>query len=469
MALHESQFQPERRDFLKSCAGGAIGVIAAGTIGSKAHAGSSAWTDKKVINPEIDNLRVVCCHDPDMVTGVPTGSSMEAQNAPVVKETVQANLDAMAMSLAQKDTPLEAWRTIFRKPETKDWSAVKAAVKVNCISENHPRLAIVDKVCQALHSVGVTYENIFIYDGCHNAYQHYSSYVGSELPAGIQVSTRNSLLGDSIMASIPPPYTLYTQSLCTAHIADGTIDILVNCAVNKGHSVGSKVTMCLKNHFGTFVPHVPNGLGSDPHGNIDYIFSINKSDAIIGGEPPRQQLCIIDSLWASVSGPSGMPDKETHRLCMGVFAPATDYLTVKEIREDIMGATHDSNISRFMTEFGYEESDAGSLIAVNPASTYGRSARHTSRNEISISVTSGRFPSQKAVIAFPADDKLSGIAIIDMRGRTVRTLDCGGISRAATSMDWDGRDNAGRFVAPGKYSIKLRGSATQRGAGINVM
>jgi len=43
---------------------------------------------------------------------------------------------------------------------------------------------------------------------------------------------------------------------------------------------------------------------------------------------------------------------------MGTFAPAVDYLTVKKVREAVMGATHDASIvNSFMTNFGYTTSD----------------------------------------------------------------------------------------------------------------
>ena len=52
------------------------------------------------------------------------------------------------------------------------------------------------------------------------------------------------------------------------------IDILVNCAVNKGHSAyAGGVTLCLKNHFGTYQPdHSP----SDASVPTNYL-AMNKS------------------------------------------------------------------------------------------------------------------------------------------------------------------------------------------------
>ena len=54
-----------RRNFLKASAGAvAATAITPGMV--------MAAPERKIINPTIDNLRVVCCNDPDMITGTPT-------------------------------------------------------------------------------------------------------------------------------------------------------------------------------------------------------------------------------------------------------------------------------------------------------------------------------------------------------------------------------------------------------------
>ncbi|MBD3241445.1 MAG: DUF362 domain-containing protein [Chitinivibrionales bacterium] len=353
----------DRRSFIKMSG---AAVAAAATVRG-AEKQSPGWRAGSRINPAVDNLRVVCCHDPSMVTSsceeMPGFAKMEVQNGAVSVERVQKNLDAMALALTQKSSPADAWAVLLRKPRDKPWDKVRAAIKVNSIADNHPRLAVVDKICRELNALGVSMENIVIYDGCHNAHQHYAAYVGKGLPEGVQVSEKSSLLGGTTEAQTPSPDNGAYD--CSADVATGAIDILVNCAVNKGH--GQKfggATLTMKNHFGTFTPQ-PHG-----HGDLDYVLAINKSDAIVGGEPARQQLCIVDSLWASTHGPRGIPNKDTHRLVMGVFGPAVDYLTIKKIREPIMGAEHNEEaLRRFATEFGYEPAafEKAELVEVKPA------------------------------------------------------------------------------------------------------
>lgn len=318
------------------------------------------------INPYINNLRVTCCHDSNMVAGS-YGATFEQQNNAIDTAKVAANLDKMAKMLVQKNNAAEAWATILRKPAAKAWNQVKCAIKVNCINtENMPRVAIVGKVCQVLVSLGVVPENIVVYDGASsaNGKSKFSPYVGTTLPAGVIVSRKSDSLGGTTGVQVSGFSDTRT---CTADIANGVVDILVNCAVNKGHgSPAAGVTLCLKNHFGTFNP------GCSSPGSrylIPYIVAINKSNAIIGGNPVRQQLCLVDSLWASVDGPGGPPSHATGAIVMGTFAPAVDYLTTQKMRQLDMGVTPDSKIKQFLTEFGYTEDQFSNLdfVTVPPA------------------------------------------------------------------------------------------------------
>jgi hypothetical protein len=160
------------------------------------------------------------------------------------------------------------------------------------------------------------------------------------------LSNQNDALGGTTSAKLPDGSSVQ----CTKQIADGTVDILINIANNKGHTLFGGSTLCMKNHFGTLAPN---------HNNIaTYVSNINKSDAILGGNPVRQQLCFIDSLFANKAQNSGTPEATPGYLIMGTFAPAVDYLTVKKVREAVMGATHDASIvNSFMTNFGYTTSD----------------------------------------------------------------------------------------------------------------
>ena len=338
--------EKQRRDFLKITAAGAAGLALA-----RANKAFAAWpsTGSLAVNPTIDNMRVVACYDPQMMQKL-TSTTYAAEQKLVDSCQVHANMDAMAMQLAQVATADAAWKAIFRS--SKAWAATKVAIKVNGIE---PRImasvAVIEKFCNVFTGLGVLPANIFIYDGSSlgaagipTLASYFSATDTSKIPG---VVGNNSILGGTTNAPIPGG----SSAACTANIANGTIDILVNIANNKGHNQAwtGYTTLCMKNHFGTFPP---------TH-DLNYMFNINKSDALLGGTSVRQQLCFVDSLLA-ISGKmnTGSPDKQPNYLIMGVFGPAVDYLTVKKVREAILGSTHtDATINSYLTTFGYATTD----------------------------------------------------------------------------------------------------------------
>jgi len=336
--------QKPRRDFLKITAAGAAGLAIA-----RADKAMAAWpgTGTLAVNPNISNMRVVACVDPKMMK-TPANMSFAAENAAVDAARLQANMDAMAMQLANQPSADAAWKAIFRS--SKPWASTKVAIKVNAIeNKNMARVAVVQKFCTVLAGLGVLPANIIIYDGqatYATGGSYYTSFfaVNDASKTAAVVSTNNSALGGTTSAAIPGG----TSANCTADIAKGNIDILINIANNKGHDLMGRATLSMKNHFGTFAPK---------H-DINYLFNINKSDAILGGDPVRQQLCFIDSLLANKTSNMGIPEVMPNYLVMGVFAPAVDYLTIKKVREEVMGCTHDAaTITSYLTTFGYTAAD----------------------------------------------------------------------------------------------------------------
>jgi len=130
-------------------------------------------------------------------------------------------------------------------------------------------------------------------------------------------------------------------------------------------------TMTMKNHFGTFSPRPGHADGGD-----DYLIAINQTPEILGPMDsrtgkvlfPRQQLCLVDALWASKGGPGGNPSHQPNFLAMGVLAPVVDYLMATAFRNKKMGWEPNMEMaSRLLTEFGYSEGDLpnkGNLIEV---------------------------------------------------------------------------------------------------------
>jgi hypothetical protein len=331
----------------------------------------AAWERKSIVHPGVDNLRVVGIADPKMTRGIQTVSSWSLQEKMVVKETVWENMDKLACGLTETRNPEEAWRTIFIKPPRKSWPEAVVAIKTNNISLQHTRSAVISKVCHVFTGLlGVKGANIHIYDGVHGgSMKKNTPFVN--LPEGVRIEDQWS--GINTPVTIPEPWGNGSRTAkCLRPLADGTVDILVNIALCKGHSeTFGGFTMAMKNHAGTFAPmyfHQDEAL--------EYMLAINQTPEILGAMDkrtgrviyPRQQLCIVDALWASEGGPGGYPRTQPNFLAMGVFAPVLDYIMATRFRKGKMN--WDVNLEatrRILTDFGYREGDlpaGGRLIEV---------------------------------------------------------------------------------------------------------
>ena len=387
-----------RRDFLKTAAMGAAGAMGLSALrfDDVFAQSTGGWVAGMQINPAIDNKRVICCHDTKMLTATPANTSWANQNANVDGKAVGDNLDQMAMQLTQKTTAAEAWKTIFRS--SKDWAKTRVAMKTNGIGSNttnRPRVAIYKKLTDVLVDIlGVQPANIILFDACDDASGYYNpstSLTDATKIRAAQASVRAGSMGGFKVVTL----TNATAISVASDLADGNIDILVNVAACKshngtgGHYNYGSCTLCMKNHFGTFTSgtqaqhsnnlHVGNSATSPPPAPLA-LFEINKHPAVLGGDPVRQQLCIVDALLSNgASGPGGAWDNRTDRLVMGTLAPIVDYFAAKKILLDstvmksspmpALGVTNAAIIlPMFLSNFGYSETDALQWIEYTPDS-----------------------------------------------------------------------------------------------------
>jgi hypothetical protein len=480
-----NRFQ-KRRDFLKTTAAGAIGIMTVKF--NRLFASPKAWT-KVQINPAIDNARVICCHDTKMLTSIPLNTNFGPTNSAVNAAVVSSNMDQMAMKLAQKSTAADAWSTIFQKPAAKTWSNVRVAIKTNGIggtTTNRPRVAIYKKLCDVLiDQLGVQASNIVLYDACNDASQYYTTtYVSLTDSTKIRavVSTRAASMGGFKAVTLVNA----TGISCPADLVDGNIDILVNVAACKSHNgtggnynYGS-CTLCMKNHLGTFTDgtqaghsdnlHVPNS-GASPPPTPLALFEINQHTAILGGAPVRQQLCIVDALLSNgASGPGGAWDNRTDRIVMGTFAPIVDYLSAKNILLNstvmasspmpALGVTHAATIlPLFLTSFGYAVTDVqnswieyipGTIDTVDPLS------RELSGRPVQVVLSHSSYKGATAQFTVPRSAGPMNVSIVDGRGRLIRQLSA---SLDETTIVWDGLSTAGTPVSVGNYFVKVTSGA----------
>ena len=452
-----------RRCFLKSAGIGAAGLT---VVGSGMHSvfaaskGNLAWSDGMQVNPEIDNRIVVCCHDPQMFINeqqAGAADTFQKQNSVINTSRVEGNMDGMAIALSGKNSAQEAWATIFRKPSSKQWSEVKAAIKVNCIYTGiMPRIAIVGKVCKVLVQLGMNPANITIYDSCDGASGNgkYTPYTnGIDLPSEVVVSQERK----NNNSTSPIPVGSSTLN-CTNIVLNS--DILINCAVNKGHSQEDKggFTLSMKNHTGTLKFSCPN---------LQEMIDENKSDAILGGDPVRQQLCIVDSLWAAVRGPFDAPSHLPGRIAMGTFGPAVDISVARKIREEVMNARNHNNtaIQSILTSFSLTENELQwvDVPPFDPSPVKMNQVKKTG-SEFSVIVRGGALHSTSAQFSIPSGT-VSNIEILDLHGKVIRTL---ANTFHGTRAVWDGCSTTGAHVKSGTYIIRVSGSGFTRSQQVHV-
>lgn len=348
-----------RRGFLRrSITGAAVFGVAPHLFLPKSSAGVR---EGSCPHPNVDGLRVVGLHDPGMTREVVPVCPWSRQEELVVPRAVEENLDRMAMALTGEKKIRDAWRAILLKPPGRNWSNVVVAVKTNNIALQHTRSAVMAKVCRVLvEELGVKANHVLIYDGKHGAdLAEKTPFAG--LPEGCRIVGRWG--GIETPVPVPAPWKGGNREAdCLSNLAKGEIDILVNIALCKGH--GDKFggfTMSMKNHFGTFAPKWGHLFGG-----TDYLLAINRTPQLLGDMDgrsgkvlfPRQQLCIIDALWASEKGPSCESSCQPNRLFMGTFAPVLDYLVATRFRKGIMGWDLNEEVTaRFLADFGFSRGD----------------------------------------------------------------------------------------------------------------
>jgi hypothetical protein len=244
-------------------------------------------------------------------------------------------------------------------------------------------VAIIKKLCDVfIDQLGVTAANIILYDANADASATYSTY--ASLTDATKIRATVSKNAQSLGGMVPVTIAASTKSISApADLVNGVIDILVDICTLKVHSgpgtsygFGS-CSLCMKGHLGTFINQ---GTDASPSSTglhvLEAIFNINKHAAILGGNPVRQQLCIVDGLLAN-GGNSATWSVRADRIVMGTFAPIVDYLAATKLllNSTIMasgpmpalGATNAAMLlPQFLTSFGYAATDALQWVECTP-------------------------------------------------------------------------------------------------------
>jgi hypothetical protein len=476
-----------RRNFLKASTAAAGALLAQGNLGRVFAAPSAGWKNGMQINPAIDNLRVAYVCDPitgagHMLKSNAYSSWSSAQANSINQAVVTDNMGKLAMALAKKATPGEAWAAIFQKPSSKQWNQVKAAIKVNAYATLNPSAGVVNTLVQALYGLGVPYANITIFD---NGATATPAIYNGNIQGGVTI-THDPQAGASTAITVadangsgPMRYLSFLDA----------IDILISCAVCKSHDqdIFGKTSMTLKNHVGTIwsdnVAHCPNKWETQ-------LIAMNKSTPIIGnpdpvaGVPPRQQLCVIDGIFAakntSYLGTVDCPPPGV--IVMGTLAGAVDYLTVYNVRipmvQPVLTAYNLQQTNKFLTEFGYDGATATALLTMNPALdangrgwvdalTYQTLAQNPAAHNVSQKTTVTLSASGKGMspetsrLFFDSGCRVETAFIHDGLGRLIRQLSPR-VTAGGAAIDWDGLTHTGSRAVRGTYFLNVNASGLTR-------
>ena len=257
------RLEPNRREFLKTCAAGAM--LAGGTHSLPTFL--SAREKSKVVNSRDPLLREA-------------GSSVDSGR-------LLKMLDRAVQTLYASDTPLEAWKKLARPGEV-------VGLKVNCLAGRgvSTSVLLVEVLCARLQDAGIPQKDILIWDRLNADLES----------AGFHIATRQDRIrcfGNDTLGYEEDLATYGSVGSCVSKTLTQVCDAVINLPVLKDHGI-TGVSMALKNLFGAI--HNPN----------KYHLSVgNPYVADVNMLPPIRQkvrLHICDATTAQYEGgPSYMP------------------------------------------------------------------------------------------------------------------------------------------------------------------
>jgi uncharacterized protein (DUF362 family) len=257
------RLKPNRREFLKTCAVGAM-------LAGETHPVSSFFSAR-------EKIKVVKSSDP-LLRG--TGSHVDSGR-------LLKMLDRAVQALYASESPLEAWKRVVRPGEV-------VGLKVNCLAGRgvSTSVLLVEVLCQRLQDAGIQKKNIVIWDRLNTDLES----------AGFRIATRQDQIrcfGNETLGYEQELATYGSAGSCLSKTLTQVCDAVINLPVLKDHGIAG-VTVALKNLFGAI--HNPNKYHLTV-GN-PYVADVNML-------PPIRQkvrLHICDATMAQYEGgPSYMP------------------------------------------------------------------------------------------------------------------------------------------------------------------
>ncbi|MCK4547152.1 MAG: DUF362 domain-containing protein [Candidatus Eisenbacteria sp.] len=457
-----------RRKFLRNTA-----IVTAGAIvGPKFYVPGWAQTRAK--------SKIVRAFHPDATTGW----------SQVNQEPVTIMVHAAVCELTGIDNTADAWKSLFPGMTT----ASKVAIKINLACGDvptHPEMvnAIIDGLLMIdLEGGPLPEENIIVHDMDNAFFCAQTGYVQNWGGPGVQyVGTDHPSLGwdNAYVFPISHPHGSITNhkpsKIITQHC-----DYFINAAVIKDHS-DSDVTLCLKNHYGSF-SNVPisqlhqHGYYGDGHTRGEPEFNRLLRDEL--GD--KTKLWLIDGTYGLFDGGPGYvppyhtpPNWAYNSVIVGFDPVAIDRIGTEKINEErikhkddpippsplILDPSHVTAAAGAPYDLGTDDPGNIDLVEFDASATTGvddfrpgpgREPLLTTYPNPTRAVSNVRF-------SCPRDGDVE-MVVVDVRGRLVRRIAQGRYSRGMHHLQWDGRDEGGRAVASGIYFCRadIAGRRRQR-------
>jgi len=449
---------PSRREFLGYTALGAAGLIMGPRLlaPEQAHAGPGR-------SRRAQNAKIVRAHHPAATSHMNT----------VHQEPVDDMVHAAIRELTGIGDTAAAWASLFPDLTV----SKKIAIKINLACGDvptHPQVinAIIDGILMVdIGGQTLPEENIIVWDLDNAFLCAQTGYVPNWGGPGVQyVGTDHPSVGFDMLYAFPISHpddsTTYhhPSRILTQHC-----DYLINAAVIKDHS-DSEVTLCLKNHYGSFDNIAINELHQHWYYGDGHERGEPELNRVLRDElGDKTVLYLIDATLGLYDGGPGYippwhtPPNWAYNSLLAGFDPVaidrigTEKLTAERLQHGIETPLDPSHV-RFAAQPPYElgtddlaeidlvEIDAST--AVQPDAIGVRSvallAPYPNPTQSSSTV---RF---RCGTATEAD-----LRIVDVRGRQIRQLATGAYAPGTHRFLWDGRDDGGRAVPSGVYFCLL--------------
>jgi hypothetical protein len=298
-----------RRDFIKYCGLGALGLIVKPNL-------FCAKTQDFVRNGD-----VVQCFDELATTGNTINESV-----------VQIMMDASIKTLTEINDVGEAWKSIF--PGITENSII--GIKVNVINEylsTHPVFVncIINGLTRmSFGSLEFIRNNVIIYDRTDWELNDagFTIYTGNDPDTTRCFGTNHAGIG----YDYGTPLNVDGVTSYPTRILSEMCDYLISAAVLKDHN-GAQVTLTMKNHYGTI--NNPGSLHSTGYTCNPDIAALNQQIRDVITPNDIQKIFIVDGLFGRVNwGPGGSPNCNPKKLLMSLDTVACDMQGQNLINEE---------------------------------------------------------------------------------------------------------------------------------------